>query len=291
MSGGCSISPPEAALAWCRQLVKQRAGNFYWGLRLLPEPRRSAMYAIYAWMRQADDIADDDVDQAHAREALDTFAAQTEMVLSGLPFGDTHMWRSLAWANQTWELPHEPFFDMLQGQRDDLSGRVVETSDDLLDYCRKVASTVGILCITVWGYQDEKALALAEQRGIALQLTNVLRDVGADIASGRCYLPAQDLRSRGLAPTTLAAWTPPEACEALVRFWCRQARDRYESSAPLEHMVSKDCRSTLQAMTAIYAALLDRIERNPARVCGVPGVRLSKLAKVRIALKACRRKP
>lgn len=290
MSGEVTAHSPDAALAWCRKLVRQRAGNFYWGLCLLPEPRRSAMYAIYAWMRRADDIADDDSDLAHAREALDVFADRTRAVLSGEGCPDTPMWQSLAWAAETWNLPGEPFFDMLQGQRDDLSGRIIETREDLLDYCRMVASTVGVLCITVWGYRGPEAVALAAHRGIALQLTNVLRDIGADIGRGRCYLPAQQLRSRGLAPTALAAWNPPDACEALVRSWIEEARSRYESSAPLEGMVAKDCRSTLRAMTAIYVSLLDRIERDPSRVCGVPGVRLSKLSKVRIALQACRKR-
>ncbi len=291
MSETLTAEMPREALDWCRRLVKRRAGNFYWGLRLLPEPRRSAMYAIYAWMRQADDIADDDHDIPHARAALAVFAETSRTLLSGGSPPRDPMWEALAWAARTWSLPVEPFDDMLRGQSDDLSGRVIETSEDLLEYCRMVASTVGVLCITVWGYEGEEAVELAVQRGIALQLTNVLRDVGADIAQGRCYLPAAHLSERGLDPASLAAWSRPEACEAFVRSWIGEARSRYESSAPLDGMVAADCRGTLRAMTAIYAALLDRIDRDPSRVCGVPGVRLSKLAKIRIALRACRNRP
>jgi len=290
MSTATTAAMPGEALGWCRRLVKQRAGNFYWGLRLLPEPQRSAMYAIYAWMRQADDIVDDDCDVARAGESLDAFVATTRSAISGDLCPDEPMWQAFVWAVGTWNLPKEPFFDMCQGQADDLSGRVIETADDLLDYCRMVASTVGVLCIRVWGYEGDEAIDLAVQRGIALQLTNVLRDVGADIANGRCYLPAEELRARGLDPASLAAWSKPDACEALVRSWIDEARSRYESSTPLDGMISADCRSTLRAMTAIYAALLDRLERDPSRVCGVPGVRLSKLAKIRIALRACRKR-
>lgn len=288
MSVDATSAMPSEAIAWCKRLVKQRAGNFYWGLRLLPEPRRSAMYAIYAWMREADDIVDDDQDVAHAREALDTFSATTRRVRLGESCPDHPMWQALAWAIDTWSLPEAPFLDMVQGQADDLSGRVIETAEDLLGYCRKVASTVGVLCITVWGYEGEAAVELAVQRGIALQLTNVLRDVGTDIAEGRCYLPAEDLRVHGLSAATLAAWSHPDACEALVRSWIEKARSYYVTSEPLDDMVSADCRRTLRAMTAIYATLLDRIDRDPASVRCVPGVGLSKLTKIRIALRACR---
>ena len=284
----------EDALATCREIVKERAGNFYWGLRLLPEPKRSALYALYAWMRAADDLVDDCVDSEHARKQLDAFGARTQVVLSGgvLPASDQDaMWIGLSWLTSEWDIPHEPFTEMLRGQSDDLSSRVIQTPDDLIEYCKMVASTVGVLCISIWGYSDPRAVDLAVQRGIALQLTNILRDVGEDAAQGRCYIPMDALGSRGLDPASLASWGQPVACEAALRVWIDKARSCYVQSAPLEGMVSTDCRKTLRAMTAIYSALLDRIERDPARCCHIPGVRLSKLSKCWIALRACRAKP
>lgn len=283
----------EHALATCQAIVKERAGNFYWGLRLLPEPKRSALYALYAWMRAADDLVDDCDDREHAREQLKDFSARTQHVLSGNrppEGGGDAMWVGLAWIAREWDLPHQPFADMLRGQSDDLSGRVIESPADLIEYCRMVASTVGVLCISIWGYTDPEAVNLAVERGIALQLTNILRDVGEDASQGRCYIPLDALRSRGIDPASLASWGQPVACEAVLSEWIQKARSCYIESAPLEPMVSPDCRRTLRAMTAIYSALLDRIERDPSRCCHLPGVRLSKLSKVWIALRACREK-
>jgi phytoene synthase len=283
----------DESLAACRAIVKERAGNFYWGLRLLPEPKRSALYALYAWMRAADDLVDDCVDRDVSRSHLKTFGTRTQEVLSGgrVPAGDDDaMWVGLSWLATEWDIPHKPFADMLRGQSDDLSGRVIQSADDLIEYCQMVASTVGVLCISIWGYSDPKAVDLAVQRGIALQLTNILRDVGEDAAQGRCYIPIDDLRSSGLDPASVASWGQPATCDRVLRLWIEKARSCYQESAPLEEMVSEDCRRTLCAMTAIYAALLDRIEHDPSRCCHIPGVRLSKLSKVWIALRSGRKK-
>ena len=279
---------PTEALNWCRLLVRRRAGNFYWGLRLLPEPRRSGLYALYAWMRRADDITDDADDPATAIQALGAFERTTLEVLDGGSVPDEHIWQALSWAASSWNLPQQPFIDMIRGQRDDLSGRVIESSEDLFDYCQCVASTVGLLCISIWGFDDPAAVGLAVKRGIALQLTNILRDVGEDAAVGRCYIPASDLRSRGLDQASLIAWRRPEACHALIHHWIDVASSHYEQSQPLDAMVSADCRRTLRAMTGIYRAMLEKIEQDPRRCCGIPGVSLSKLKKIRIALFAGR---
>jgi phytoene synthase len=240
-------------------------------------------------MRRADDIADDAVDATAAREQLASFGARTRSVLEGDDPTGEPLWQSLAWVSRNWSLPPEPFEDMLRGQSDDLTGRSIETAADLRDYCRCVASTVGVLCVTIWGYSEAEAIDLAVERGVALQLTNVLRDVGEDIAGGRCYLPADDLRAHGLSPAAVVSWQHEDACESLIRHWIAVARTCYEVSSPLDAMVSRDCRPTLRAMTGIYRALLDRINVAPRRVTHVPGVSLSKLAKIRIALRSRRK--
>ena len=288
MMGAATILEPTEALKWCKLLVRRRAGNFYWGLRLLPEPRRSGLYALYAWMRQADDITDDADDPATAMQALGVFERTTLEVLDGGLVPKDHIWQALSWTASSWSLPRQPFVDMIRGQRDDLSGRVIESNADLVDYCECVASTVGLLCISIWGFDDPAAPELAVKRGIALQLTNILRDVGEDAAVGRCYIPASDLRARGLDQASLVAWRRPEACESLIRYWIDVASSHYEQSQPLDAMVSADCRRTLRAMTGIYHAMLGKIAQDPQRCCGIPGVSLSKLKKIRIALSAGR---
>ena len=245
-------------------------------------------------MRRADDSVDDAADESTARAELQRFAEDTRDLLwgSGEVVRDCdRLWVAMQHVVQEYGLPHAPFDDMLRGQSDDLSGRAIETEADLISYCKLVASSVGILCIEIWGYEGEEAPQLAVDRGIALQLTNVLRDIGGDAAEGRCYLPSNQLRSRGLDVRSLVSWDPPAQCEQLIAYWVDQASSYYRSSAPLDALVSSDCRSTLRAMTGIYHAILGRIASKPRRCCGVQGVRLSKLAKLRIAFQACRSKP
>ncbi len=240
-------------------------------------------------MRRADDIADDAAEPAVAMRLLDDFEHVTRAVLQGGEPATEPMWVAFTWLARSWDLPESALTDMIRGQRDDLMARVIMTEADLLDYCRCVASTVGTLCITIWGYSDEAAPALAVQRGIALQLTNVLRDIGDDAARGRCYIPVDDLQRYGLDASSLATWRDPGACERVIRRWIDLAAQTYGESSPLDDMVAPDCRRTLRAMTGIYRELLARLSADPRRCCSVPGVSLSKWAKIRIALSAGRR--
>jgi len=281
-------SRPDEALRWCKELVKKRAGNFYWGLRLLPEPRRSGLYTLYAWMRQADDIVDDARDPHLAKEELARFAEETRSLLAGGKRAEGSLWEAMSWMHSRWNLPSEPFEDMIKGQNADLEERVILDEDSLFTYCEQVASSVGLLCIEIWGYEDPGAPALAVDRGIALQLTNILRDIGVDAMSGRCYLPAAQLSEHGLDITSLVGWRRPESCNSLIEYWIDQARSRYESSLPLDQMVDPSCRRTLETMTAIYRRLLSRFEQDPQRVINVPGVRLSAFEKIRVALRPSR---
>jgi len=277
----------KADAAWCSRVVKRRAGNFYWGLRMLPRRQRIALYAVYAWMREADDLVDDASDHGRAESRVEAFAERTHAVLDGAePEGP--LWRSLRWVDRHWDLPRSAFDDMIRGQLDDLRGRPIETAADLFDYCHCVASTVGVLCVCIWGYEDNDAISLAEDRGVALQLTNILRDIGDDAAHGRCYLPADELRAHGLDLTSLVGWSAPDACAALVGRWGDEARHRYERSAALDELVSEDCRGTLRAMTAIYRELLERVAASAQSSTHVPGVSLSTFEKVRIAWRSRR---
>lgn len=283
-----TVEHPHEALDWCRDVTRSRAGNFYWGLRLLPEPRRSALYALYAWMRRVDDIADEPGDPRVALEALDRFSDDTRDVLEGRPHEDTPMWTALSWINTHWSLSHAAFEDMIRGQQDDLEGREVATGDDLIEYCRRVASTVGVLCVSIWGYSDDAALDLAVDRGVAFQLTNILRDLHEDLDRGRCYLPADECAALGLDPQALRTWQPPEDCRTLIERWIAHARDRYLVSAPLDDMIDGPCRATLAAMTEIYRAILVRLADAPHRSGLGPSIELGKLTKIRIAWRAWR---
>ena len=278
------------AIAECERITRTRARNFWYGLRLTPEPQRSAMYAIYAWMREADDLADAEgiADDERVRR-IAQFRHDTDAALAGHPPGGRPTWRALAWVAAHHALAPRDFHDMLDGQLGDVGSVRFETWDDLRGFCYRVASTVGLVCIRVWGFSDPAAPALAVDRGIAFQLTNILRDYREDFDQGRVYLPAEDFRRMDLTPEMLRRWSPAPQCEEFMRAQCDRAAQFYERSAPLDAMVTPSCVPTLWAMTEIYRALLGRIQANPAAVVGPRRVRVPSWRKAFIAWRASRR--
>ncbi len=295
----------DAAFDACERIVRERAKNFWYGLRLTPEPKRSAMYAIYAWMREADDIADEPGHSVADRRArLERFRGDTDAALEGRVPSDRAVWVALAEVAPRYRLVAKDFHDMLDGQLADLGdGPNPEvcpeecqvrcaTWDDLRLVCYRVASTVGLVCIRVWGYRDEalaeSAIRCAIDRGIAFQLTNILRDVREDHANGRTYLPAEEFARFGISPEALLSWRDEDRCLAFMEFQIRRARALYDGSESLESMISPDCVPTLWALTQIYQRLLQRIERNPRRVTGDDRVRLPTWEKLWVGFKAKR---
>jgi len=288
----------EASRVYCRDLTKSQAKNFYYGLKLLPEPKRSAMYALYAYMRLVDDIADDDaqtqsLDQRKA--ALDHWQNLTHQAFSPsplLPFSPSPVWPAFMDLIQHYRIPQQVFDDMIAGQRQDLTPTRIRTFNDLHQYCYRVASVVGIASLYVWGFDTTEpaateTLQLATDRGIAFQLTNILRDLCEDAAKGRCYLPEEDLAKFQILPEQIG--NGEGGFLALMQFQIARARSYYESSAPLASRISADSRPTLEAMTAIYRGILEKIALNPAKVL-TTRVKLSTPQKLLIAWRALRSK-
>ncbi len=301
-AGGVMDDRVAASYAGCVEVVRTRARNFYYGLRLTPEPRRSAVYAIYAWMREADDRVDAHADPAVQRRELDAFRARTFAALrESNQGGDAHdqagdahdgFWPALAHAVRTYRVPHEYLHDMLDGMDEDIGHAGYDTLDQLERYCYRVASTVGLVCVRIWGLRAgvdaEAAGEMARRRGLAFQLTNILRDVGQDYDASprRVYVPADMLARHGLAAEDLRLWRDPARCRTAVMELATRARDHYEASAGLEDLIDPGCRPTLWAMTRIYRGLLDIVLDDPARVVGTRRIRLSGYQKVYIALRA-----
>jgi phytoene synthase len=252
------------------------------------------MYAIYAWMREADDLADDlagasEEARLRGRERVATFRAWTDRALAGELVDQAPTWRALAHVAPRYRLVAKEFHDMLDGQLADLDGAVrCERWEDLRLVCYRVASTVGLVCIRIWGFHDPRAIECAIDRGIAFQLTNILRDVREDLAVGRSYLPMSEYAAHGLSPEELLCWSKPESCERFLRFQMERAEEHYRRSAPLDAMISPECVPTLWAMTEIYHRLLRKIARRPRAVVGGGRVRLSALEKFWIAFQARR---
>ncbi|MDZ4755894.1 MAG: phytoene/squalene synthase family protein [Phycisphaerae bacterium] len=287
-------STVQAAFDTCERIVRARAKNFWYGLRLTPEPKRSAMYTIYAWMREADDLADEPLrrvdDQLAARRArIEQFRADTDQALDGHIPTDRPLWTALAHIAPRYRLVAKDFHDMLDGQLADLGGGVCcNTWNDLRLVCYRVASTVGLVCIRVWGYRDPRAVDYAIDRGIAFQLTNILRDVREDQLNGRTYLPREDYARFGISPEDLLAWRDPRRAREFMQFHIERAKSFYAASAPLESMITPDCVPTLWALTQIYERILQRIERNPQKLTESSRVRLPTWEKLWVGYQAKR---
>ena len=299
----------EGAFEAVREITRREAGNFYHGLRLTPEPKRSALYSIYAWMREADDIVDAEGPRTDTKRAeLETFALRTESVFSGRePSADDDdpMWIAFADTVRRFDLEAGEFRDLLAGMREDVeldgaaraggeaSGLLeprYATRDDLAQYCYHVASTVGIVCMRVWGTRAGVAWAeareLAVVRGRAFQLTNILRDYAGDYEEGRVYLAQEDFERFGLTPAALREWGDVGRCTDMVRSVAGWAQEAYERSRPLDEIIAPDCAPAMWAMTRIYATLLQTIERQPALVVGSPRAHLPTYRKVAIGVRA-----
>jgi phytoene synthase len=243
--------------AFCENVARSQAKNFYVTFLLLSPDQRRAMCAIYAFMRYCDDLSDDagikDRATAIARWNGDLHAA-----LAGrLP--DNPIWPAFADAVARYKIPHQYFDDMIAGVSSDLEPRNLQTFDELYRYCYHVASVVGLTVIHIFGFDSPDALKLAEKCGIAFQLTNILRDVREDAENQRVYLPAEDLAKFGVAPQDLGSSMMTPSLKKLLEFETQRARTYYEESAPLIGLIHPGSRASMRALIGIYSRLLDKI--------------------------------
>jgi phytoene synthase len=240
----------EESYRHCERVARSRARNFYYSFLLLPREKRAALCAVYAFMRRCDDLSDEPHPDGApgARRALDRWRAELDEALAGRPAADP-VWPAFADTARRYAIPREYFHAMIDGVATDLEPHRVETFDELYRYCYQVASVVGLTIIHVFGFEDPRALELAEKCGIAFQLTNIIRDVKEDAANGRGYLPAED-----------TARLADQA--AVLRCAGERARRYYDESRPLVGIVGADSRRALWALIEIYRRLFEKIERS-----------------------------
>jgi 15-cis-phytoene synthase len=244
----------------CERLTRRAAANFFYGIRLLPADKRRAMSAVYAYARRVDDIGDGVLPTDRKLEEL---AAIRRSLAEGDP-GDPVM-VALADARARFALPAEALTDLLDGVQMDVVGSRYETFDELVVYSRAVAGSVGRLCVGIFGASDmDRAVPLADDLGVAMQITNVLRDVREDYARGRVYLPAEDLRRFGC--TENLEECPPEASAALVRFEAARGREWFARGLELLPLLDARSRACVRAMTGIYRRILGQIDRDPQQI-------------------------
>jgi phytoene synthase len=285
--------------AYCEQLTRTQARNFYYGLKLLPEPKRSAMFTLYAYMRLVDDIADDELGGRPVRqrvEELEAWREQTHTILDGRSTGNsTHddgqrLWPAFAEMVSEYRMPRHIFDDVIAGQRQDLEPEPFDSFAQLREYCYRVAGTVGLASIYIWGFEGgAETENLAIDRGVAFQLTNILRDLREDATRGRTYLPREELAVLNVSEDDLRRGAGGDAFRELMRFQIDRAEAFYQKSRPLEQRIQRDSRATLVAMTQIYHGLLKKVAAEPERVLR-ERVSLSLLSKLMIGWRAARTK-
>jgi len=287
----------EEAYRQCEAITRRTAANFYYGIRLLPRERRGAMCAVYAFARHVDDIGDGQLAREEKLRRLDAQAR----ALAAFPQADPVM-VALADAYERFAVPPDALEALIEGVRMDVQGVAYESFDDLVLYCRRVAGAIGRACLAIFALRDPagtdlvQAGRLADDLGVALQLTNILRDVREDAERGRVYLPAEDLRRFGLivagdeydAASTIMRLTHRPGARVgqddmdaggradggeakvqqlgmLVRFQAGRAQKWFERGIALAPMLDKRSAACLLAMTGIYNRLLKRIAADPER--------------------------
>ncbi len=252
----------QRAYAHCESLTRAAAANFYYGIRLLPREKHAAICAVYAFARRIDDIGDGGIDPREKLGLLDA-AAQS---LEGLSI-DSPDPVLVALADSRWRftLPVQSLFDLIAGVRMDVEGVTYESFEELLVYCRHVAGSIGRLCLAIFGAREyERAAALADDLGVAMQLTNILRDLREDAERGRVYLPREDLVRYSLS--TDGRYEGEEGqLDAFTRFQVRRADEWFEQGIELVELLDRRSAACVLAMSGIYRRVLERIRDDPER--------------------------
>ncbi len=246
------------AYEYCRRITREAAGNFYYAFVTLPRARRRAMYAAYAYCRLCDDLSDDDLPIAEKAARIAGIDARLEDARAGNPDGP--VFEALAHAANEFTIRYDDLREVARGVEMDLTISRYETFDDLATYCYRVASVVGLICITICGYSDERAREYAIDLGLAMQLTNILRDVREDAERGRIYIPQEDLRRFGYSEADLLAGTVNDQFRSLMEFEVARAREYFERGKHLLKLMPVRTRAFPAVLGGLYGRVLDRIE-------------------------------
>jgi 15-cis-phytoene synthase len=302
------------AYSHCEAITRKQAANFFYGIRLLPGERRRAMCAAYAFARRVDDVGDGTLAREEKLQLLDreshalskiaaahtgaaAIAGVEAQVDADTNGGEDLVMVALADAQRRFALPLDALAELIEGVRMDVSGVTYESFDDLLPYCRRVAGAIGRVCLAIFGLREPagpdaaRAQALADDLGVALQLTNILRDVREDAQNGRVYLPAEDLRRFGVIAEDTPARSLRDTAEAvlgaleranpgdsggghgdaqeterlsaLVRFEADRAAQWFDHGLQLAPLLDRRSAACVLAMAGIYRRLLERIDAHP----------------------------
>jgi phytoene synthase len=282
----------EASRAACRRMTRESGSNFSAAFYLLPAAKREAMFALYAFMRYSDDLSDDPAAGVNPCDALRAWRAalmhaveeRNDAEAAGVDPRGRAILPAVAQTIREFHIPIESLLAVLDGVEMDITPRVYETFDELAVYCERVASAVGLACMHIWGFDGDAALPAGRSAGIALQLTNILRDLSEDARRGRVYLPQEDLRSCGYTVDELRRGVANDAFSRLMKLEIERTTRFYREANELLGRLHKDGRRVYGLMIDRYYQLLQMIARRPDDVF-TRRIRLSRWQKLCLAAK------
>jgi phytoene synthase len=268
------------AYRYCRQLTKRSDSNFALSFRFLPQDKRNAIYAVYAFNRCADDFADELSDSSESLNKLKVWERMLHECYEGnapqhpvmVAFTDTI---------KRFNIPKKPFQDAINGFKMDLTVNRYKTFDDLLHYCDLVAGTISTVCLHVFGMLDDKAILYGKYLSYALQLTNIIRDVGKDTMLDRVYIPIEELKRFHYNEEDLLSRSETKNFYDMMKFQIERAHDYYVKANPLIKLISPDSRFTVVIIGATYNRLLEKIKEQHIPVLHNV-VRVTKWEKIRL---------
>jgi phytoene synthase len=248
----------ELAYDHCQRIAKEHARNFYYAFRTLPPKKRRAIYAAYAFCRFCDDIADEDL-PSEEKDRL--FGQMRQLLAQSRNSGSSNpVFKALEDATQAFGIPYEYFEEIIEGVEMDLTMTRFANFEELRAYCYKVASVVGLICIEVFGYEEATAREYAIDLGLAMQLTNILRDIKEDAQRDRIYIPQDEMAGFGYSEQELMSGVVNDAFRELMACQAARARHYFDSGKRLFPLVPAESRACPAVLHAVYSGVLDRIE-------------------------------
>ena len=250
----------EECYRLCRDITRTHSKTFYLSSLFLAPEKRRAVWAVYAFCRTADDIVDQITPAPERLAAIDSWERQLLAAYDGCP--EERIMSAFCDAAEQFGIPLAPALDLLRGARLDISIRRYETYEELRDYCYLVASTVGLMTSPILGYRSEAALEYGVALGRAMQMTNILRDVGEDARMGRIYLPLEELRRFGYTESSIFEGVLDGAFAELMQFQIERVRTMYAEAEPGIALLAPESRYTVRLALTLYRRILNSIEAN-----------------------------
>lgn len=272
----------ESAYEACRIITRREAKNFYYAFLTLPAAKRRAIYAAYAFCRHCDDSVDEGTSTDAKTKALAELQSDLDSTYGGEASSPVYV--ALADVADNYDIPQDFFKEVILGVESDLVKDRFQNFEELREYCYRVASVVGLICLQIFGYEDDDAKEYAVDLGLAMQLTNIIRDVREDFDMGRIYLPQDEMARFGYTEDDLKNSVRNQAFQDLMKFQAERAREYFNSGFKLLPYLSRRSRACPAVLGTLYSKVLDRIEASDYDVLE-NRVSLSKAEKIGITAK------